>query len=275
MGAFAIYTYLKFFYVYLIEEEMSMAWLYFKYFNRVLVPMMILGNLYYAVLYYFRFPFIEQFKVNNVRWPWEEDPKGWPRRLANCMKVYAVNQLVIFPIVFILVTLLFKCDVSLSNLPSYFTFVWQLITCTILEDFFFYFSHRALHTPFLYTRIHKKHHEYSNAISYASVYTHWVEFVICNALPLLSSLILMQNHMHIVTYAGYAFYRVMGTYSGHSGYEFPWCPHRFFAFNVEPGFHNFHHLKNMGNYGSTLWIWDYYFRTSEHFYREAGILKDK
>lgn len=270
---FIIYSYVKYCYSAFVKEEMEMMRLYFKYFSPSLVPAVIVTNLYYAIIYYFRFPFIEQFKVNNVPWPWEQDRKGWPKLLANCLKVFASNQILIFPIVFILVTLFFKCDVSVTNLPSFFTFIWQLIASIILEDFFFYFSHRALHHPYLYAKIHKKHHEFHNTISYASVYTHWIEFVIGNALPMLSSLILFQKNMHIVTYAGYTYFRIASTYENHSGYEFPWSPFKFFAFNVEPGFHNYHHLKNIGNYGSNLWIWDYYFGTSDHFYRESGLEK--
>jgi sterol desaturase/sphingolipid hydroxylase (fatty acid hydroxylase superfamily) len=270
---FLIYAYVKFFFTYYVKEETGLIRLYFKYISPTLAPLIILSNLYWAFLYYFRFPFIEKFKVNNVPWPWEEDPKGWWSRFASCFKVYFINQALIFPVVFFVVTMFFKCDVSVANLPSYFTFLWQLILSVIIEDFFFYFSHRALHTPYLYVRIHKKHHEFYNTISFASVYAHWLEFIIGNAMPMLGSLILLQKHLHIITYTGYAYFRIAGTYAGHSGYEFPWHPFKFFAFNAETGFHNYHHLKNIGNYGSSLWIWDYYFGTSEHFYQETGFKK--
>jgi len=265
------YSYVKYCFTSYVKEEMEMTRIYFKYFSPCLLPIVFITNLYFAAIYYIRLPFFEQFKANSVPWPWEEDPKGWSKKLVSCFKAFVTNQLLVFPAVFVLIMMFFKCDVSVTHLPSLFTFLWQLIASLVIDDFFFYFGHRLLHHPYLYVRFHKQHHEFQNTVSYAAVYTHWVEFVITNALSVLSPLMLFQRNMHLITLAGFIFNRIVGTYETHSGYEFPWSPFKFFAFNAEPAFHNYHHLKNMGNYGAHLWVWDYFFKTSEHFYEESGL----
>jgi sterol desaturase/sphingolipid hydroxylase (fatty acid hydroxylase superfamily) len=53
----------------------------------------------------------------------------------------------------------------------------------VVEDFTFYWSHRLLHTPFLYKNFHKIHHEYNTSVSIASVYAHPIEYTLGNIMP--------------------------------------------------------------------------------------------
>ena len=46
-------------------------------------------------------------------------------------------------------------DLDPSRFPTYATMAWSLFGAMAIEDALFYWSHRALHTPWLYKRIHK------------------------------------------------------------------------------------------------------------------------
>ena len=51
------------------------------------------------------------------------------------------------------------------------------MVCTVFQ------AHRALHHPWIYAYIHKRHHEYKSVISIASEYAHPIEFIFSNAIP--------------------------------------------------------------------------------------------
>ena len=50
-------------------------------------------------------------------------------------------------------------DIDFANQPSLLRFAGGLLVCAFADDFFFYWVHRLLHTPFFYNRIHKIHHQ--------------------------------------------------------------------------------------------------------------------
>ena len=46
----------------------------------------------------------------------------------------------------------------------------QFVACLAFLEFSFYWSHRLLHHPALYARLHKQHHEYKGPIGFAAEY---------------------------------------------------------------------------------------------------------
>lgn len=58
----------------------------------------------------------------------------------------------------------------------------------LVEDFAFYWSHRMLHTPYLYKKVHKVHHEFNNTVSIAATYAHPVEYFLAIYYPPLTGL---------------------------------------------------------------------------------------
>lgn len=53
--------------------------------------------------------------------------------------------------------------------------LWQFAVCMQVDDFFFYWSHRALHHRLLYRRIHKKHHDFKHSITISAEWCHPLE----------------------------------------------------------------------------------------------------
>lgn len=69
--------------------------------------------------------------------------------------------------------------------------------------------------------------------------------------------------MHIVTLYSWALYRIYFTTEEHSGFDFPWHLNKCIPYGVSSDHHNFHHEKNIGNYGQFTIFWDYIFGTEE------------
>ena len=211
-------------------------------------------NLFYGIIYKLKHPYFESFKINPAPWPWESP--DFNQTLKKVLKVALINQIFTLPLSLILFGLGAKYDHSL-RLPSYSEEIVQILFFVVCEDFAFYFSHRLLHQGYLYKRIHKKHHEFNVTISLAAEYAHPIEYALGNSLPVgLGPLLYGQSMVHLITWFTWVFYRTMNTAEGHSGYNIPWAPFRIVPFSSTSSFHDFHHLKNQGNYGSFFVIWD-------------------
>lgn len=89
--------------------------------------------------------------------------------------------------------------IDLDSFPTHFEILWQIAFSMCMEDFVFYWSHRTLHHPKIYARIHKKHHEFFNTVSFAAEYAHPLEYAIGNVLPSFVAAKLLGNRMHIAT----------------------------------------------------------------------------
>ena len=81
--------------------------------------------------------------------------------------------------------------------------------------------------------------------------------------------------MHRVTFLGWLLFRQYETHESHSGYDFPWSPLAVFPFSSEPGYHNYHHLKNAGNYGTFFTFWDTLFNTNQSYKESLEIEENK
>ncbi|XP_074865870.1 fatty acid hydroxylase domain-containing protein 2 isoform X2 [Carettochelys insculpta] len=65
-----------------------------------------------------------------------------------------------------------------KELPTFHWFLLELSFSILLEEILFYYSHRLVHHPLLYKRIHKKHHEWTAPVGVVSLYAHPVEHVV-------------------------------------------------------------------------------------------------
>jgi len=141
------------------------------------------------------------------------------------------------------------------------------------EDFFFTISHRILHTPYFYTKIHKWHHQYSMAVGICAEYAHPIEYIIGNTLPFGLSCMILGKSMHVYTYLIWATYRIANTVYGHSGYEFPWQFSDLLPFNTPTQYHDFHHSHNVGNYAGSFMVWDYVFNWNTDYFKHYTELE--
>ena len=232
-------------------------------------------NLVMMGIYKAKHPFFEQYRVTNKPWPWEENPLAWNKLLKRTLVTVAINTGVITPIISLIdyfsPKLLLLYDVG--SFPSRSQIAIQLLVCMILDDLTFFWSHRTLHTRWLYKHVHKKHHEYVTPVSIASHYAHPVEFVLGNILPFAMGPLVLSSQMHFFTRICWSVLRLTETCNGHCGYEFPWAPFSIVPFTGSAQYHGYHHTNNLGNFASFFTLWDTVFGTNRHYLRHLAKLK--
>jgi len=142
--------------------------------------------------------------------------------------------------------------------------VWaQLVTLLVVRDFIQWNIHRLLHrVPFLW-EFHKVHHSVEEMGFAAHLRYHWMENVVYNALQYipLAMIGFGIDDFFIV----YIFTLAVGHFN-HSNVKLPLGPLKFVLNN--PQMHIWHHAKHLPegrpygvNYGLTLSLWDYLFKT--------------
>jgi len=147
-----------------------------------------------------------------------------------------------------------------NGIPDSMTCLKVVLFLLFTEDMCFYTSHRISHCKSkyfpVYQWIHKWHHEYSTPIGIASQYAHPLEHALVNANSFMVGMYILGPSAHYSIIMAWAFVRGLETHDGHSGYEFPWSPFRMIPFGGDATYHNYHHSKNVGNYGSFMSVWD-------------------
>lgn len=220
-------------------------------------------NLFYIALYVLK---VEKFKVNPDKWPWE-DNKNFVNETKNLIKTLMINSLVVLPII----TGIFGKTVKYETrpkMPEFQETVLQIAFFILCESFYSHWTHVLFHEPSLYGKYHKQHHDYRIVIAATSEYAHPAEYIIVNSLSLaVGPFLYGQSNVHIITWYTWLIFRLASSTDAHSGYEFPFSPFHFIPFGTTSEYHNYHHFKNIGTYGSYVTIWDTIFGSDEAFHK--------
>lgn len=243
-----------FFYIYSSLPYYDQATLYFLGTFTVHTLAYWVINSIYLILYKLKLPSIEKHKQNSEPWPWE-GPDGY-ERISHVLKVTFFNQFFMVPATLAVLSSNTKYDMSI-RLPPTSEIVTQLAFFLLCEDAHSHWTHRILHWGPLYRWIHKTHHKLNVTFSMACEYANPIEFLISNSIAVgIGPLIYGRASVHYVTWFTWITFRLINTLDAHSGYDFPWMPFKTIPFSTNQQYHDYHHLKNLGNYSAFFSFWD-------------------
>lgn len=156
------------------------------------------------------------------------------KKFLKAVLVVLFNQIITVPFVYLFYHLYKYRGCSFAReLPSFHWVLFEIGMYSLVEEFFFYYSHRLFHHPRIYKYIHKIHHEWVSPVSIAAVYCHPVEHLVSNVFPVLMGPLVMGSHV-ATSWLWFAL-AISTTLVSHCGYHLPLLP--------SPEAHDFHHLK--------------------------------
>ena len=142
------------------------------------------------------------------------------------------------------------------QLPSIYSIIIQLGTFAIASEFIFYFSHRLLHKyDTLYNNIHYIHHEINAPLVLFTLYTHPIEYIFANFPTVAFGPLLLGSHFSV--WIIWTLITTLDFCNGHSGWHLP--------YSQSAEFHDYHHSHDTDNYGTSLQIFDTYYKTNKIF----------
>jgi sterol desaturase/sphingolipid hydroxylase (fatty acid hydroxylase superfamily) len=179
--------------------------------------------------------------------------------------IYSAVSLAIFCLTGLVVFLLYQnhlseiyLDITNRSLAYFFLSILLMI---LFHDMYFYWTHRLLHLPGWYQKVHSIHHRSSNPSPFTSLAFHPIEAVIQGlVLPLMVLII----PLHPFAIFAFLIYMVYKNVRGHAGFEFTTADQRKKKWNQVHSYsihHNLHHLHGRDNYGLYFTIWDRVMRT--------------
>ncbi len=135
-----------------------------------------------------------------------------------------------------------------GNMSAPWPGVWpalgHLVACILIQDTLFYWSHRTLHTRWLFRQVHREHHRFRHVRGITAEFSHPLEDT-ANVVSFFAPPILLATPMPVL--AIWVAIRVFETVLAHSGFAFEGISSR----------HAFHHLHaTKGCYGSFFGVWD-------------------
>lgn len=145
--------------------------------------------------------------------------------------------------------------------PEMLRVVKDVLACLLLFDMQYFLWHVLHHkVSWLYRFFHKDHHVFTATFSLTTENTSAWEMLSLSFFTMLNPALL---GCHPLTEMLFFVTNMYLSVEAHSGYEFPWSPHRLVPFGLYGGaqHHDLHHLKGKVNYAPYFTHWDRLFGT--------------
>lgn len=163
-----------------------------------------------------------------------------------------------------------QIDTSLT-MSDWWKVCLNFILLVVIQDAFFYWSHRLLHHPRLFRLIHLRHHLSRNPTAFAAIAFSIPEAIVQSLFLVLFMLVIPVD---IYALGLWLVFYVFRSAVGHCGCElFPnaFIKNRFLELSTTTTHHDQHHLSGRYNYGLYFTWWDRAFRTEHPNYRTSFL----
>lgn len=171
---------------------------------------------------------------------------------------WLVNNLAMTAVVSLAWPLMQWKGVRLGPAPSVWEIAAQFVFFVYVDDFLFYWMHRAMHSPWLFKRVHATHHRILTPWAVTGHYMHPLEFIATGLLALAVPWVI---GAHVYTLWLWITFRQWEAAEGHCGYDLPWSPSKLFPGSDGARHHDWHHAKVKGNYAGFFPHCDRWFGT--------------
>ena len=173
--------------------------------------------------------------------------------VSRGIRVWLMNNLVMTAVAVAGWPLLRATGIHAGPVPAAWVIAAQVLFFIYLDDFLFYWSHRALHTRWLYRNVHAVHHRIMTPWAVTGHDMHVIEFVLIGLLVLIGPVLV---GAHVLTIWIWIVIRQWEAAEGHSGYDLPYSPTKLLPGSDGAVHHDWHHRRIRGNYAGFLAVVD-------------------
>lgn len=172
--------------------------------------------------------------------------------VAPSVRAFVINNLLACLLVVLVWPVIRLSGIHGGPPPPWYVIVGQLVFFVYLDDFLYYWVHRAMHRGFLWKHVHSVHHRIHTPWAITGHYMHPVEYLTTASLMLVGPLLVGAHLLPIFLWVAI---RQWEAAEGHCGYDVPWSPTHLFPGSDGALHHDYHHAKVKGNYaGFFAWV---------------------
>ncbi|SEP20674.1 sterol desaturase family protein [Niastella yeongjuensis] len=230
----------------------------------ILLRYLVIAGIAYGLFYYWQ----------RTKWYHRKIQPHFPKpAIVRQEFLYSLTAVVIFAVVVHLVYTdpVKKYTKVYTNIHDHSMgyFFISVVSCIVMHDTYFYWSHRLMHWKKIFRYVHHIHHKSHNPTPWAAFSFHPVESLVeAGIVPLAA----FTMPIHPLAFSLFGLYMIIMNVLGHLGYElFPagMLKNKWLNWHNTSTHHNMHHHYSKCNYGLYFNIWDRIMKTNHIRYEET------